>query len=125
MSGLTYDSGALIGAEGSDRRVWALHRRALERGVTPTIPAAVLAECWRGAAQLARLTAGCYVEPLDERAARAAGLLLGVAPDHVEVTDATVVETALRRGDAVVTSNRADLALLAEAAGRRLAIIDV
>jgi hypothetical protein len=43
----------------------------------------------------------------------------------VEVTDATVVEGALRRGDAVVTSNRTDLAVLAQAAGRRLAIIDV
>ncbi len=74
---------------------------------------------------MARLTAGCSVEPLTSPAAQAAGLLLGAAPDEVEVTDATVVEGALRRGDAVVTSNRAHLVVLADAVGRRLAIIDV
>jgi hypothetical protein len=125
MTGLTYDSGALIGADHNDPRIWALHRRALERGVTPTIPAAVIVECFRGTAQAARLTAGCYVEPLAEPAARAAGMLLGSAHNRVEVTDATVVEGALRRGDAVVTSNRTDLVAVADAAGRRLAIIDV
>jgi hypothetical protein len=91
----------------------------------PTVPAAVVVECWRGTDRVARLTAGCYVEPLAAPIAQAAGLLLGAAPDGVEVTDATVVEGALRRGDAVVTSNRTDLAVLAQAAGRRLAIIDV
>jgi len=90
----------------------------------PTVPAAVVVECWRGTDRVARLTAGCYVEPLAAPIAQAAGLL-GAAPDGVEVTEATVVEGALRRGDAVVTSNRTDLAVLAQAAGRRLAIIDV
>jgi N-formylglutamate amidohydrolase len=31
VSGLTYDAGALLAAEANDRRMWALHRRALER----------------------------------------------------------------------------------------------
>jgi hypothetical protein len=29
VSGLTYDTGALLAAEAADRRIWALHRRAL------------------------------------------------------------------------------------------------
>ena len=33
MSGLTYDSGALIAAERDDRRMWLLHKRVLARGV--------------------------------------------------------------------------------------------
>jgi hypothetical protein len=43
----------------------------------------------------------------------------------VEGTDAVVVELALHKTAAVVTSNRQDLAALAEEAGRRLAVIDV
>ena len=44
MSGLTYDTGALLAAEANDRRMWALHRRTLERLHTPTVPAATLAQ---------------------------------------------------------------------------------
>lgn len=33
---MTYDTGALIAAERNDRRLWALHRRALERGLVVT-----------------------------------------------------------------------------------------
>lgn len=32
MPGITYDTGALIAAERNNRRIWALHRRALEQG---------------------------------------------------------------------------------------------
>ena len=35
MTGITYDTGVLIAAERGDRRVWALHRRSLERGMVP------------------------------------------------------------------------------------------
>ena len=73
MTGLTYDTGALIAAERSDRRMWALHRRALERGAAPVVPAPVLVEGWRGSVQTARLLQGCQVEDLDQPAARAAG----------------------------------------------------
>ena len=123
MSGLTYDTGALILAERGDRRVWALHRRALERGAPPTIPAAVLVEGWRGDVQLSRLLQGCLIEPLDAENAKSAGEILGHCDLSVEATDATVVEGALRRMDSVVTSNRSDLQALADGVGRRLAII--
>lgn len=125
MTGVTYDTGALIAGERGDRRMWALHRRALERGLLPVVTAAVLAEGWRGSALMARLLLGCAVEALDEEAARRAGLLLGACKMAVEVTDGTVVEGALRRGDVVMTSNRKHLAALASASRRRLSLVDV
>lgn len=126
MSGVTYDTGALIAAERDDRRVWAIHARALHRGDIPVVPAAVLAEAWRGgpAAQLSRFLGGTRIEELQEEPARAAGVLLGRASPGIEVTDATVVESALRRGDAVLTSNRDHLQALATAAGRQLDVVD-
>jgi len=47
----------LIAAERNVRRIWALHRRALERGLVPTVPAGVLGQGWRGGpqAQMSRL----------------------------------------------------------------------
>ncbi len=123
--GLTYDTGALIAAERNDRRLWALHRRSLERGAPPTIPAAVLVEAWRGHPELARLVKGCEVEDLRRASAQASGLLLGAGPDGIEAADATVVEGALRRGDTVVTSNRSHLVSLAAAVERRLGVIDI
>ncbi len=126
MSGLTYDTGALLAAESSDRRMWAMHRRALERLHTPTVPAAVLAQAWRGGPQplLSRLLDGCAVEPLDEPAARAAGQLLGRATS-VDIVDASLVVGALRRGDVIVTSDRRDIDALASAVGRRVDVISV
>jgi hypothetical protein len=58
--GLVYDTGALIAAESNDRRMWALHARALQRGVLPVVPATCLVEAWRGAKQpaLSRLLDG-------------------------------------------------------------------
>ena len=71
---MTYDAGALIAAERTDPRLWALHRRALERGLVPTVPAGVLDQGWRGGpqAQMSRLLEGCRIEPLDEARARSA-----------------------------------------------------
>ncbi len=126
MSGLTYDTGALVAAEGGDRRMWAIHRRALERLHTPTAPAGVLAQGWRGGPQplLARLIDGCAVDPLDEPGARAAGQLLAGAKS-TDVIDASVVEGALRRDEAIVTSDRRDIEKLANAVGRRVNVIAI
>ena len=46
-------------------------------------------------------------------------------PDTVGPVDATVAETAVRRGCAVVTSDRSDIEVLGSAARRRLQIIDI
>ena len=126
MTGLTYDTGALIAAERDDRLLWSLHRAAIRRGVTRTVPAAVLAQAWRGGPQanLSRLLRGCDVEPLDEQAGRAAGALCGAAGTS-DVVDATVVLGAVQRDDAVVTSDEADIRLLGRAAGRDLVIHSV
>jgi hypothetical protein len=107
---MTYDAGALIAAERNDRRIWALHRRALERAVVPTVPAGVLAQGWRGGpqAQMSRLLGGCRVEDLDDARARSAGAACGAAGTS-DVVDAAVVVGAAARGDLVVTSDPGDL----------------
>lgn len=125
MAGVTYDTGALLAAERLDRRMWALHAGYLTEAVVPTVPAPVLAEAWRGGARqagLSRLLAPCEVEPMTEERARAVGVLCGRA-DHDDVVDAAVAEGALRRGDAVVTSNEADIRRLASAANAKLRIV--
>src|SRR5438093_8264926 len=117
MSGVTYDTGALVAAERNDRRMWALHAGFLAEEVVPTVPAPVLAEAWRGGARqasLARLLALCEVEPLSEHQARQVGTLANRA-DHHDVVDLTVVEGALRRDDAVVTSAAVHIRRIADA----------
>src|SRR5579859_1545380 len=112
VTGVTYDSAALMAAERGERPMWARHRALLLRRVVPTVPAAVVAQCWRGTprqAQLARLLAGCEVEVLDDGRARATGTLAGRAR-ATDIVDASVVESALRRGDLIVSSEEGDLA---------------
>lgn len=124
--GLTYDTGALIAAERDHRLLWSLHRAALSRGIVPVVPAGVLAESWRGGpqARLSMLLKGCNVEPLSEAQARGAGGL-AAACGLDDTVDLAVVEGALRRDDAVVTSNRGDLEQAASAVGRPLVVHDV
>ena len=118
MAGITYDAGALIAADRGDRRVWALHRRALERQLIPTVPAGVLAQAWRkpSQAQLARLLKGCQVEALEEQRAKAAGAACGQAGTS-DVVDAAVIVGAVSRQDIVVTSDPSDLRRLADSLG--------
>ncbi|MDQ6927119.1 MAG: twitching motility protein PilT [Actinomycetota bacterium] len=125
MAGLTYDAGALLAAGRDDRRIWALHRRALQRQLVPRVPAAVVTQAWRGKgqAQLARFLNGCEVVALDRRRSRRAGQLLAAAGN--DAVDATVVELASERADTVVTSDRRDIELIADANRLRLSILDV
>lgn len=124
--GLTYDTGALIAAERDDRLMWALHRAAIARGLPPTVAAGVLAEAWRGGPQdrLSRLLKGCKVEELNEAQARQVGVL--IARSGLDDTvDVAVAEGALRRNDAVVTSNRSHIEQVAGSVGKRVTIHDV
>ncbi len=124
LTGVTYDSGALIAAERGQRRMWARHRALLLRRVVPVVPAPVVAQCWRGTprqAQLARLLAGCEVEALDDTRARATGVLAGRARTS-DIVDACVVEGALRRDHLVITSDVGDLNAIAAAVSRRIDI---
>jgi hypothetical protein len=124
VTGVTYDSAALIAAERGQRRMWARHRALLLRRVVPVVPAPVVAQSWRGTsrqAQMARLLAGCQVETLDDTRARATGILAGRAA-ATDIVDVCVVEGALRRQDLVISSDESDLRAIAAAAGRTLAI---
>lgn len=123
---MTYDAGALVAAERSDRLLWSLHRRALERGLRPTVPAGVLGQAWRGGpqAELSRLLKGCRIEVLDEVRARTAGGACGRART-ADVIDASVVVGAIARGDLVVTSDRDDVERLASALGASLEIVRI
>ena len=124
MSGVTYDSGALIAAERGDRRMWARHRALLLRRVVPAAPAPVVAQCWRGTprqAQLARLLTGCEIESLDDIRARATGTLAGRAR-VADIVDACVVEGALRRDDLIISSDPGDLTAIAAAIGQSVHI---
>jgi hypothetical protein len=127
VTGLTYDSGALIAAERDQPRMWSLHERGLLRGITPVVPAGVLAEVYRSGRQvnLARLLRACHVESLDQDKARRAGVLLGKCSVSPGAVDASVTEGALRRSDTVVTGNPEHIRALAEGAGRKLMIIPI
>jgi len=121
MDGVTYDTGALIAAEQGDESVWQMHRRAVDSGKPPTVPAGVLAQAWRGGPQalLSRLLGACRVEGLDEERARSAGVACALAGTS-DIVDASVVVSAGARGDTVVTSDHDDLARLSEALGARI-----
>ena len=125
--GVVYDTGALIAAEENDRRMWALHARAMQRGVLPVVPAGCVVEAWRGGRQtnLSRLLEGCEIEPLAAEPAKRAGALRRTVADAIGPIAATVVESAVRRSAAVVTSDRGDIEQLASAARRRVQIIDI
>lgn len=126
--GVTYDTGALVAAERNDRRMWALHAGLLAEEVTPTVPAPVLAQAWNGGgprqASLSRLLALCVTEALSEEQARRVGELAARAHHH-DIVDVTVVEGAMRRGDAVVTSDRGDIQRIVDGVGGSLRIEDV
>lgn len=118
MTGLTYDTGALIAAERADISVWEFHEQAIAAGAIPTVPAGVLAQAWRGGPQalLSRLLAGCEIEPFDEPEARAAGSACAQAGTS-DLVDAAVVVGASTRGDVIFTSDVGDLERIAASLG--------
>jgi hypothetical protein len=112
MSGLTFDTGALIGLERRRQRIGQVYRTAVEDGLIVTVPSAVITEWWRGRSD-ARETIldGIRVEALDEPLARLAGEALA-AVEGATVVDAIVMASAAQRGDVVYTSDFADLVRL-------------
>ena len=115
MTGATLDSGALIAFERGSPRMLALVERATDRGLRLAVPAGVVAQTWRGGRQ-ARLSCllrapSAEIVPLDELAARAAGVLCG-RTGIADVVDASVVVCARERGHQVVSSDPDDLLAL-------------
>jgi predicted nucleic acid-binding protein len=111
--GLCLDAGALIAIERGVARVLRLLELALEQGEAIDVPAAVIAQVWRGGprqARLARFLAAPEVScvALDEVAARAVGELCA-RTGAVDVVDGHVALHARHQGLAIVTSDVDDL----------------
>ena len=112
--GITLDTGALIALERRSPRMAKIIHEATAERVVVTVPAAVVAEWWRGSS---RRTGGILamfnVEPLTERLAKLTGEALA-AVEGASVVDAMVMVSAAIRGDVVYTSDEDDLVRLRE-----------
>jgi predicted nucleic acid-binding protein len=126
MRPAVYDAGVLVAADRNVREVWADHKARLEAGLVPVVPAPVVAQVSRSAAQvqLRRLLRGCEVVALTGEAAHAAGSLLGRSRTR-DVVDAVVAHTAAVLDADVVTGDRGDIGRLLDAAGVQVHIIDI
>ena len=126
MKAVIYDTGVLIAADRSKRRVWAEHRVRLEAGLVPLVPASVVAQASRSPkqAQMRRLLRGCEVIALDEAAAHAAGALLGKSRTR-DVVDASVAELSVRKQADVVSDDADDIRKLLSAANAKTSILDL
>jgi hypothetical protein len=115
MGGLTLDTGALIALERSRKRIREVVAAAQAGNDRITVPAAAIAEWWRGPDKRRLLIRAMFtVEFLDEALARTAGeaiasLRRGVDVDAKLTIDAIVMASAARRGDVVYTSDVDDL----------------
>ena len=112
MKGITYDTGALIAYEKRRPRMIAIHKSAMDRNITPVVPAGVLAQAWKGGsgsqAPLAKMLKQCQVEPLEESQAKQVGAA-SAQTAYKDVVDISVVMSAAGRGDEIVTSDKSDI----------------
>lgn len=109
MTTVTLDTGALIALERRRQRMWQVLDRAQAIGVVPIVPADVVAEWWRGRSDIREhILASVVIEPLTDRLARLAGESMAKVVGATSV-DAIVVASAAQRGDAIYTSDVADL----------------
>jgi hypothetical protein len=109
VSGLTFDTGMLIALERRAQRAWNVYRQATKDKVPIVVPAAVLAEWWRGRTDgRERIRSGLRIEWLSESLAEVAGEALA-AVDGATVVDSIVMASAASRGDVVYTSDFDDL----------------
>ena len=110
--GLTFDTGALIALERRDVRMRKVLDTALAGRVPITVPAAVVAEWWRGRSnRVDGILAMFTIEDLTERLAKLAGQAMAAVPSAT-VVDAIVMASAASRGDPVYTSDVGDLVRL-------------
>src|SRR5690349_14385372 len=109
MTGLTFDTGALIALERRRPRMRAVLEHALATDQPITVPADVVAEWWRGRTDVRdAILASIDVEPLTTGLAKVAGEALG-AVQEATLVDAIVMASAAARGDIVYTSDVDDL----------------
>jgi predicted nucleic acid-binding protein len=105
-----YDAAVLVGADRSERDVWADHRARLELGVPPITTAPVVAQVSRSErqAQLRRFLRGCDVLPFRPTESHAVGRLLAKS-ETFDVVDAHVALVASSLGSTIVTDDVSDL----------------
>lgn len=112
MTGLTFDTGALIALERRRQRIARVYSTAVIDGLIVTVPIAVVSEWWRGRSETReRILRGVRIEPLDLQLAKLAGEAMASVRDASAV-DALVMASAARRGDVVYTSDFGDLSRL-------------
>jgi predicted nucleic acid-binding protein len=124
MTGLTFDTGALIALERRRQRISRIYTAAVADGLMVTVPAVVVSEWWRGRSQIPEIILrGVRIELLDAALAKSAGEALAAVRGATAI-DALVMASAARRGDAVFTSDSDDLDRLRVhfPAGRVLAV---
>jgi len=109
VNGVTFDTGALVGLERRSERMKAVIARIADRQLPVTIPSVVVAEWYREQRDARRVLAlAVRVEPLTDALAQLAGKALRATGGNNAI-DAIVMASAAQRGDAVYTSDVADL----------------
>ena len=132
---IVLDSGAVIEGLPPKSRVRSMLRRAVEENADVILPAAVLAQTWRGGGDsvfVSRLLKeyAVKVAPHFEPQAKEAGVLL-TKTGLTDAVDALVVAEASAQGSAVVlTSDFEDIGHLADQArrlssGRNISVVPV
>jgi predicted nucleic acid-binding protein len=117
MTGLTFDTGALIGLERAHHSMRKVYVTAIAHDIPITVPAVVVAEWWRAGfkeKERGRILRSVLVEAVTDSIARLAGRALTILP-RAQVVDALVMASASTRGSEVVyTSDPTDLQSLRE-----------
>ena len=109
MTGITFDTGALIALERRRQRMKEIVERALAKDQPITVPADVVGEWWRGRTDLRdSILESVDVEPLTEALAKVAGEALA-SINRASLVDAIVMASAASRGDIVYSSDVEDL----------------
>ena len=109
MTGLTFDTGALIALERRKQRMKHVLERALAKDQPITVPADVVGEWWRGRTELREaILEAMDVEPLTLALAKLAGEALATV-SGATLVDAVVMASAASRGDIVYSSDVDDL----------------
>jgi hypothetical protein len=116
VTGVVFDTGALIALERGDRAVTVLVAEARKGNERITVPAACVAQAWRQPSRQARLAAflrlpNVDIIALDDEEARLVGLLLARAHAK-DIADAHVALCGRRLGQVVLTSDVDDLRAL-------------
>ena len=113
MKSIVYDAGALIALERRNPKMLALTQSLLSHKTSAHVPAAVIAQVWRGSARqhpIGKLlkASAIRVHTLDQSVALRIGRLLGQSGTS-DVVDAHVVLLARRLGATVITSDPDDI----------------